>query len=105
MDLLSDGVPVMDIVQILLTKSFEDGEINPDLMLLLAEPLAYVLLGLSEKEGIKAVIINDEEEEEKNTYRAQLQTIKNPSDDKEIPMGEKIQATPSLKDRLQKGAQ
>jgi hypothetical protein len=95
----------MNIVQLILTKGFEDGEINPDLMLLLAEPLAYILLGLSEKEGIKAVIINDEEEQEKNTFRAKLQTIKNPEDDEEVPMAEKIQAAPSLMSRSQKGEQ
>ena len=105
MGLLADGVPVMNIVQVILTKSFEDGEINPDMMLLLAEPLAYILLGLSEKEGIKAVIINDEEEQENNTFRAKLQTIENPEDDEESPMAEKIKAAPSLMSRSQKGEQ
>ena len=105
MDLLSDGVPVMNIVQVLLTKSFEDGEINPDMMLMLAEPLAYILLGLAEREGIKAVIVDDEEEKEKNTFRAKLQTIKNPKDDEEVPMVEKIQEVPSLMSRSQKGEQ
>ena len=35
------------------------NEINPDLMLIIAEPLAYLLLGLAERQGIQAVIVDD----------------------------------------------
>jgi hypothetical protein len=59
MDALADGVPVMDIVQGVLTHAFEEGVINPDLMLVLAEPVAYLLLGLSERAGIRATIVDD----------------------------------------------
>lgn len=59
MNALADGVPVMDIVQGVLTHAFEEGVINPDLMLVLAEPVAYLLLGLSERAGIRATIVDD----------------------------------------------
>tara|TARA_R110002074_G_scaffold36181_1_gene98569 strand:+ start:1555 stop:2187 length:633 start_codon:yes stop_codon:yes gene_type:complete len=59
MNALAEGVPVMDIVQGVLTHAFEEGVINPDLMLVLAEPVAYLLLGLSERAGIRATIVDD----------------------------------------------
>jgi len=109
MELLANGIPVMDIVEAILTRSFQDGLINPDMVLLLAEPLAYILLGLSEREGIKAKIVQDDgttdtsEDDEnliqQNILRSKLQTITNPQDDKEVPMKEKIEALPSLMDR------
>ena len=105
MESLEGGAAVMDLVQLILVQSFQNGEINPDMMLMLAEPLAYILIGLAEREGIKAVIVDDEEEKEKNTFRAKLQTIKNPKDDEEVPMVEKIQEVPSLMSRSQKGEQ
>ena len=106
MDALDSDVSVMTIVEMVLTKSFQDGEINPDLMLLLAEPLAYILIGLSERHGIKAIIVDDpdagdpllesKEEEMTNILRSKFQTIKNPQDNKEIPMEDKIKNLPSL---------
>ena len=51
MDLLEDGVPVMSLVEIFLQQGFQEGLFNPDLMLLLAEPLAYMLIALADEEG------------------------------------------------------
>ena len=108
MDILQSGIAVMTIVDMVLTKSFQDGEINPDLMLLLAEPLAYILIGLSEREGIKAVIVDEPDaadkegikavtdEETTNILRSKFQSIKNPQDNKESPMEDKIKNLPSL---------
>jgi hypothetical protein len=94
----------MDLVQIYLTQAFENGLINPDLMMLLAEPLAYMLMGLAEQQGIKYTIVLDEDEDEDdegepddtNIFRSKLQTIKNPQNDQEINLDEKIQNAPSL---------
>ena len=96
----------MDIVQVYLMQAFQNGDINPDLMLLLAEPFAYLLLGLSEREGIRARIVDDpdepydpddpdnaEFEEGTNIFRDKLQTIKEPKDDEELNLTERI---PSL---------
>jgi hypothetical protein len=62
MDVLAQGVPVMEIVQLMLMQGFKEGVINPDLMLLLAEPFAYLLLGLAERQGIRAKIVDDSDE-------------------------------------------
>ena len=106
MQTLQDGVPVMDIVQVYLMQAFQNGDINPDMMLLLAEPFAYLLLGLSEREGIRARIVdapdapydpddpdNAEFEEGTDIFRDKLQTIKEPKDDEELNLTERI---PSL---------
>ena len=64
MGLLADDVPVMDIVQTLLFAGFKEGKWNPDLMLMLVEPVAYMLLALAERAGIDPKIYQGEEEDE-----------------------------------------
>ena len=61
---IAGGMPIMELVQIFLYKGFEDGLFNPDLMLLLAEPLVYMLAALCEREDIDFVITSDADEEE-----------------------------------------
>ena len=59
--LLADGVPIMDIGQTILFKGFTEGKWNPDLMMLLIEPVAYMILALAERAGLDPVIYRDEE--------------------------------------------
>jgi hypothetical protein len=59
---MSKGVPVMSIVQVILFDEFQQGSWNPDLMLMLAEPLAYMLIALAERLDIDIKIDNEEEE-------------------------------------------
>tara|TARA_R100000656_G_scaffold112333_1_gene84459 strand:+ start:1449 stop:1946 length:498 start_codon:yes stop_codon:yes gene_type:complete len=100
MDLLSTGTPVMGLVEFYLTRAFQEGVVNPDLMMLLAEPLAYVLMGLAERQGIEVTIVDDPEEEEgTNIMRTKLQTITEPKNDQEIDLDEKIERVPSLMER------
>jgi hypothetical protein len=47
----SDSLPIAEIAQILLEDGFRKGYWNPDLMLLLAEPVMVVLMALSERAG------------------------------------------------------
>jgi hypothetical protein len=109
----------MELVELILVSSFRKGEINPDLMMLIAEPLAYILISLAEKENIVVTIVEDDddpevgdiqetldgyynssfEEEDSSILKDKLQTIKNPQDDKENPMQEKIDNLPSLMSR------
>jgi hypothetical protein len=120
MNTLEKGIPVMDIVQVFLTNAFEEGIVNPDLMLLLAEPLAYILLGLAEREGIRAKIVTDSDDPEdpddpdnwnhgeddddemeealpsQNILRDKLGTIKNPKNDKDLNLDKIIENAPSL---------
>ena len=71
-------------------------------MLLLAEPLAYIILGLAERQGIQAVIVDDSDDpdiDEENIFRSKLQTITTPQDDEEVPMQEQIENASSLMER------
>ncbi len=64
MRLLLDDMPIMDIAQTLIFTGFTEGKWNPDLMLMLAEPVAYMLLALAERAGIDPVIYRGEDEDE-----------------------------------------
>ena len=57
---INDGVPIMDLAQQILYVGFREGKFNPDLMLMLAEPLAYALMYMSENAGIKFRIDSDD---------------------------------------------
>jgi hypothetical protein len=60
MQALANDTPIMDIVQLVLFEGFQNGKWNPDLMLMLAEPLAYILLALAERADIDVVIYDGE---------------------------------------------
>jgi len=64
LNLLTENVPVMDIVQTLLFTGFKEGKWNPDLMLMLVEPVAYMILALAERAGIDPKIYQGEENDE-----------------------------------------
>ena len=64
MGLLVEDVPVMDIVQTLLFTGFKEGKWNPDLMLMLVEPVAYMILALAERAGLDPKIYTGEENDD-----------------------------------------
>ena len=92
MEVLEAGTPVMDLVQLFVMEAFKAGKINPNMMLLLAEPLAYILLGLAEREGIRA----DDAYGFKNILREKLQEVTDPQDDEEGSLQQKLDSLPSL---------
>lgn len=52
-EILGSGeVPISAVAQIILENGFRKGKFNPDLMLLLAEPLMVILMALAERAGI-----------------------------------------------------
>ena len=53
---LLDDIPIMDVAQVLLFKGFTEGKWTVDLMMLLAEPTAYMILALAERAGVDPVI-------------------------------------------------
>lgn len=69
MGLLADDVPIMDIVRTTLFAGFTEGKWNPDLMLMLVEPVAYMLLALAERAEIDPVIYRGEDEDENEEER------------------------------------
>lgn len=64
MGVLDQGVPIMDVVQTTLFTGFTEGKWNPDLLMLMVEPTAYMLLGLAESADIDPVIYRDQQEDE-----------------------------------------
>ena len=66
MQAVADGTPVMELVQIMLFDGFQRGKWNPDLMIMLAEPLAYMIIALAERADIDVTIYRGEEEDNNN---------------------------------------
>jgi len=64
MDVIDDGTPLMDVTQGILFKGFTEGKWNPDLMMLLAEPTAYMLMALAERADIDFKVYRGEEEDD-----------------------------------------
>ena len=59
----SKTLPIAGMAQILLESGFRQGKWNPDLMLLLIEPTAYMIMGLAERAEIEYEVQEDDEEE------------------------------------------
>ena len=108
---LATGTPVMEMVELILFTGFNEGKFNPDLMLLLAEPLAYMLVALAEKADIDLVFYRGEDEEEDaeeevlglSMETEKLQNIKKSLETGVIPAGalskeieEKLQTLPEI---------
>jgi len=66
---IEQGVPIMELTQVILFKGFTEGKWNPDLMMLLAEPLAFMLMAFAERQGIDYVIGRDDADEEAENDR------------------------------------
>ena len=68
MDSILTGTTIMDATKLILFSGFNEGKWNPDLMLLLIEPTAYMILALAERAEIPVIIykgeLDDEDEEE-----------------------------------------
>ena len=84
--LMSEGIPVMDIAQMLLMTGFQKGKMNPDMMLMQLEPTAYMLLAIAEKAGITPVLTRDEnlepdevDEDEQEEVLREAQNVNNNS--------------------------
>ena len=85
MDVLEEGFPVMDLVQTLLLKGFEDGLFNPDLMMVIAEPLAYMIIALAERQNIDVIIESEDDEDEESNIPMFKQAMSTVSPTEEVP--------------------
>jgi|TARA_R110000744_G_scaffold136940_2_gene247258 hypothetical protein len=64
LELIASGTPLMDITQMILYQGFQEGLFNPDLMMMLAEPITYMLAAFAEQEQIEFIIQEDDEDDE-----------------------------------------
>ena len=60
---IADGVPITDLAMQIGYVGFREGKWNPDLMMMLMEPLMYLLMALAEKADIE-YRIDDEDDED-----------------------------------------
>jgi|7_EtaG_2_1085326.scaffolds.fasta_scaffold02276_3 hypothetical protein len=58
------GIPISDVVQQIIYGGFQNGKWNPDLILMLVEPLMYVLMALCEKAGVEYTLYRGEEQDD-----------------------------------------
>ena len=58
---IDDGVPIVDLAEQILRVGFAQGQWNVDLLLLLAEPVCYVLMALAENSGINYRIDSEDD--------------------------------------------
>ena len=95
MNVLEDGTPLMDITQGILFKGFTEGKWNPDLMMLLAEPTAYMIMALAERANIDLKIYKGEEDVDADeatlfdikVSQEKLKGLRSASKSQEIPKG------------------
>jgi len=74
---LGDGVPVTDLAMQIGYVGFREGKWNPDLMIMLMEPLMYLLMALAEKADIEYRINNEDDEDDEATESILEEKAKN----------------------------
>ena len=84
--MLKKDVPIGDITNIIIYKGFTQGLWNPDLAILLIEPLMYLLYSIAVKAGIDNPVIDDEDDtSDIGEQTSQLEKIINREKDKDVP--------------------
>ena len=96
-DLLDQEIPISDIAHVILVQGYSEGKYNPDLLMMLIEPLMYMLMAIAEKFDIADVKIYRGEEEDsedvmfdedislEDSQASTQQTLKNLFEGKRIP--------------------
>ena len=77
---VDEGMPITDIAMQMGYVGFREGKWNPDLMLMMIEPLMYTVMSLSEKAGIDYKIDGDDddienEDEQQNILQEKTNNI------------------------------
>tara|TARA_Y100000004_G_scaffold49915_1_gene54913 strand:+ start:1879 stop:2475 length:597 start_codon:yes stop_codon:yes gene_type:complete len=72
-ELLQNGIPVSEITSVLLMTGYSKGKYNPDLLLMLIEPVMYMIMAIADRFGIENVkIYQGEEEEDALSYEEEI---------------------------------
>jgi hypothetical protein len=66
-EIISDGVALDEIAQVILYKGYTEGKYTPDMMLMLAEPTIYLLIAIADYAEIKDYILYNEEDGDPDT--------------------------------------
>jgi hypothetical protein len=70
MDMIRDDTPLDQITQMILFQGYYNGKWNTDLMMLLAEPVMYMLIGLAEHNAIYDYVVYEGEEDDMDDAEA-----------------------------------
>ena len=87
--------PIDELVQTVLYSAMSKGKINPDLMLLLIEPVSYLLIALAEQAEIEPVLYEGEEADEMTDESKELY-ISESKNVREIKEPRRTSVEPSL---------
>ena len=72
---IDDGVPIIDLVMQITYVGFREGKWNPDLMMMLVEPLIYTLMALAEKADIEYRIDSDDDDDDDSLFEEKAKNI------------------------------
>ena len=72
---IDDGVPIIDLVMQITYVGFREGKWNPDLMMMLVEPLIYTLMALAEKADIEYRIDSDDDDDDDSLFEEKANNI------------------------------
>lgn len=93
LDLIENQLSIGQISEIILTDGFQRGLFNPDLMLLLIEPMMYMLIYLAEKAGIVDYVTyaeeDEEDEEDSDTQESELDNVIEQAKENLVPIQNK----------------
>lgn len=92
--LMQDGASIEAMTKIILTTGIVEGKINPDMKVLLAEPVAMSLLHIAGKLGIQPVMYEDDWKDK--TPEEEFASLTNKSEDEVQQIKEKIPEPTSL---------
>mgnify|MGYP003636171379 CR=1 FL=1 len=100
---IGQGVPISDVAMQVLYAGFKAGKWNPDLMLMLIEPLMYILIALCEKAGVEYTLYNGEEDDEEDIKGpdTELEQVKDMLKTK-VPNKQSVSASSVPQDILEK---
>ena len=90
---IGDGVPIVDLATQIGYVGFREGKWNPDLMMMLLEPIMYLLMALAEKAGIEYRIDSEDDDEDQDSIFQEktnniAQSLKNEvTENKGVPAG------------------
>lgn len=66
-EIISNGVALDEIAQVILYKGYTEGKYTPDMMLMLAEPTIYLLIAIADYAEIKDYVLYNEEDGDPDT--------------------------------------
>ena len=95
-NIISEGVALDEIAQVILYKGYTSGKFNPDMMMLLAEPTIYLLIAIADYADIKDYTLYEGETADDPDTQIpgdDVTPVNMDEDEEEKPSKEKIEPT------------